>query len=129
MKKIVSWLLAIALIISTLPSIAMADWDLENVPPVATLTVDCVDGANVGALLPGQQVKATIIISGLNKEFRSAQMTLKYNDTMFELERVDEYGDTYFDKDSNCKDFVTIFGSNSVALNDGTGFLTITAAA
>lgn len=129
MKKIVSWLLAIALIISTLPSIAMADWDLENVPPVATLTVDGVDGANVGALLPGQQVKATIIISGLNKEFRSAQMTLKYNDTMFELERVDEYGDTYFDKDSNCKDFVTIFGSNSVALNDGTGFLTITAAA
>ena len=129
MKKIVSWLLAIALIISTLPSIAMADWDLEDVPPVATLTVDGVDGANVGALLPGQQVKATIIISGLNKDFRSAQMTLKYNDTMFELERVDEYGDTYFDKDSNCKDFVTIFGSNSVALNDGTGFLTITAAA
>ena len=118
MKRMISLVLVLAMLLSTLSIGVYADWSEANPAPVARLVVTEENGSNPQALLAGQQVRVKLLISGLNKYWSSVQYSLRYNDEAFSLDLTEAYGQRYFDTDECCKDLVTLFGSLTVNTND-----------
>ena len=114
MKRVLSCILIVTLLVSISSIGAFADWSETDPKPIAKLSVEGVDGSNPNALIAGQKVRVTLTISGLNKYWSSYQSQLSFNSEAFELEKITEYGETKFDVNDNCKDLKTLFGTLTV---------------
>ena len=118
MKRMISLVLVLAMLLSTLSIGVYADWSETDLIPVARLLVSGENGSNPQALLAGQQIRVKLLISGLNKYWSSVQYSLRYNDEAFSLDLTEAYGERYFDTDECCEDLVTLFGGLTVNTND-----------
>lgn len=114
MKRVLSCILIVTLLVSISSIGAFADWSETDPKPIAKLSVEGVDGSNPNALIAGQKVRVTLTISGLNKYWSSYQSQLSFNSEAFELEKITEYGETKFDVNNNCRDLKTLFGTLTV---------------
>ena len=118
MKRMISLVLVLAMLLSTLSIGVYADWSETDLIPVARLLVSGENDSNPQALLAGQQVRVKLLISGLNKYWSSVQYSLRYNDEAFSLDLTEAYGERYFDTDECCEDLVTLFGGLTGNTND-----------
>ena len=127
MKRVLSCILIVSLLLSISSIGAFADWSGTDPQPEAKLSVAGVNGSNPEALIAGQKVEVTLTISGLNKYWSSYQSQLSFDSEAFELDISDSYGVKYFDTTENCADLTALFG-DVVANIDIPGQLIITCA-
>lgn len=88
MKKILSLVLAAAMVLSLVTMTGFASWTAENIP-AAVLSVEGVDSADCEGLVPGDQVEVTLTISGLNTDWSGVQAQLNYDAGKFTLVETD----------------------------------------
>ena len=86
MKRLVSMILVVALLLSIATISVSADWSTNDPAPVARLEVTGENEAELNALTAGQKVKVKLIISGLNVEWNSIQFQLNYDNDLFALD-------------------------------------------